>query len=264
MGKKLIISGRRFYMGFILLLVGSVMILERAGLISWELYDFLLSWKMLLVAIGAFVFVSGNKGAGIIVMAVGAFFMLPDVFDDYEQIKKFFWPVMLLILGVVFMFSPKRKKYRPNANRKASYKANFDYNIDDVKYESEHSKSSNNLSIDYFDEFVIFGGREINMSTQNLEGGRSTAVFGGSEIDLRQCQISPQGCNIDVTTLFGGHVIKVPNNWTVLNKVTTIFGGYSDLRIKDPLYAPDPAKTIVITGVCIFGGTEVRNFDKEI
>lgn len=242
MDRKHNINGRRFFFGFILLLLGLVMILYRADVLSWEVYDFLLSWKMLMVAIGTLVFFSGNRGAGIIVVGIGAFFMIPDLFDEYIQIRRFFWPAILLVVGLTFMFS----------NRSRKMKENMQF----------HYGGSTQVSNDYFDEFVIFGGREINMSSPNLLGGRSTAIFGGAEVDLRQCQISTNGCTIELTTLFGGNVLKVPNDWTVLNKVTTIFGGYSDLRIKDPSYSPTPSKTIVITGVCIFGGTEVRNYSK--
>lgn len=236
-------NGRRFFFGFILLLIGLVMILERAGVLSWEVYDFLLSWKMLLVAIGGLVFFSGNRGAGIVVMGIGAFFMIPDIFEDYIEIKRFFWPAILLLAGISFMFSNRKP-------RQWKEKVSFSHD------------GSTNISEDFFDEFVIFGGREFNMSSPNLRGGKSTAIFGGTEIDVRSCHISPEGCTIEVTTLFGANTIKVPNDWTVLNKVTTIFGGYSDLRIKDPSYMPTPSKTIVITGVCIFGATEIKNYSK--
>jgi predicted membrane protein len=245
MDKRQKLIGRRFFFGFILLAVGVVMILERGGLLRWEIYDLLLSWKMLLVAIGAYIFISGSRGAGIVVMAFGTFFMLPDLFPNYHDIKRFFWPVILLILGLLFMLSPRKGRHRFD-------KGQF------IDQDFKKHEASN----DFFDELVIFGGREILIYTQNLLGGKSTAIFGGNEIDLRQCEISPSGCNIEVTTLFGANILKVPNDWTVINKVTTIFGGYSDLRIKDSGYAPNPAKTIVITGVCIFGGTEVRNFSK--
>jgi predicted membrane protein len=241
MDKKRDVNGRRFFFGVLLLLIGGVMILERSGLLSWEIYDFLLSWKMFLVAIGAFVFYSGNRGAGIVVMGVGAFFMIPDVFDDYEKIKRFFWPAILLLVGLSFMFGSKHRKFGKNKS---------------------FNSYTTGVSADYFDELVVFGSRDVNMSSSNLLGGRSTTIFGGAEVDLRQCHISTQGCSIELTTLFGGNVLKVPNDWTVLNRVTTIFGGYSDLRIKDPMYAPNPSKTIVLTGVCIFGGTEVRNYEK--
>lgn len=249
MEKKHIVSGRRFFFGFLLLLIGLVMILERSGIISWEIYDFLFSWKMLLVAIGAFVFFSGNRAAGIIVMGIGTFFMLPDIFDDYIEIKRFFWPSILLLIGLAIMFGDQQRK---------RLKKNFQFSEGSTGY----TNGSSRVSSDFFDELIIFGGREINMVTPNLMGGHSTAIFGGIEIDLRQCQISQQGCAIELTTIFGGNVVKVPNDWTILNKVTTIFGGYSDLRIKDPSYTPNPSKTIVLTGVCIFGGTEIRNYDK--
>lgn len=244
MDKRQVFHGRRYIFGFILILIGLVMILERAGILSWEVYDFILSWKMLLVAIGAFVFFSGNRGAGIIVMGVGAFFMLPDIFEDYGTIRRFFWPALLLLAGLVFIFGRKPsginagKKWEPNTEAKME------------------------VNNDFFDEVVIFGGKEISMLTDNFLGGRTTSIFGGIEIDLRKCQIAPDGCTIEVTTLFGGNTLKLPNDWTVLNRVTTIFGGFTDTRIKDPMYSPNPSKTIVITGVCIFGGTDIRNYNK--
>jgi predicted membrane protein len=244
MDKKHFLVGRRFFLGFILLLIALVMILERSGILSWEVYDFLISWKMLLVAIGAFVFINGNRGAGIIVMGIGAFFMIPDIFQDYDRIKRFFWPALLLLAGLAFMFGNRHRRL---------------HKINQMRFDGTKSQEVNN---DFYDELVIFGAKEINMSSQNLLGGRSTAIFGGIEVDLRQSTISPEGCSIEITTMFGGNTLKVPNDWTILNRVTTIFGGFSDLRIKDPSYQPNPSKTIVLTGVCIFGGTEVRNFNK--
>ncbi|MCF8358363.1 MAG: cell wall-active antibiotics response protein [Prolixibacteraceae bacterium] len=265
MDKKQFGSGRRFFIGFILLLIGLVMILYRAGILDWQIYDFLLSWKMLLVAIGAFVFFSGNRGAGIIVMGIGAFFMIPDIFEDYDQIRRFFWPAIILLVGLTVIFGkrPRKIPHPPHAhNRKTGEGGAYSGSSGDSGTTGFGSSSTNYVGNDYFDEFVIFGGREINMATKNLLGGRSTSIFGGTEIDLRQCEISPQGCTVEVTALFGANGIKVPNDWTVLNKITTIFGGYSDVRIKDPSYSPNPSKTIVLTGVCIFGGTEVKNFNK--
>jgi len=244
MNKNQFHFGRRFFFGFILLMLGLVMILERSGVLSYEIYDFLISWKMLLVAIGVFVFINGNRGAGIIVAGIGAFAMIPDIFRDYEQIRRLFWPALLLLAGLAFMFGNRSRK------------------LHKIHQMNVNNQTNQQVSNDFFDEMVLFGGREINMSTKNLLGGRSTAVFGGIEVDLRQCEISSEGCTIELTTLFGGNTLKVPNDWTLLNKVTTIFGGYSDVRIKDPSYQPNPAKTIVLTGVCIFGGTEVRNYSK--
>jgi predicted membrane protein len=219
------------------------------GVFDGELYDLydevLLSWRMLLFGLGVFIFIGGNRSLGLIVSGLGVLAFLN---VRYSDLGEFIWPGFLLFAGLVLMFG-SRGKWRAKPK--------------DIHFkESNYGPTQTEVSNDYFDEFVIFGGREINMSTQNLLGGRSSAIFGGAEVDLRQCQISPEGCTIDLTSIFGGNVLKVPNDWTVLNRVTTIFGGYSDLRIKDASYAPTPSKTIVVTGVCIFGGTEVRNFSK--
>jgi predicted membrane protein len=154
MDKKYFFSGRRFFFGFILLIIGLVMILERSGILSWEVYDFLLSWKMLLIAIGAFVFLNGNRGAGIIVMGVGAFFMIPDIFEDYERIKRFFWPALLLLAGISFMFGTRRRRF---------------HKMQQMKFDGTTNQEVNN---DFFDELVVFGAKEINMSSKNLLGGR--------------------------------------------------------------------------------------------
>ena len=231
--------GRRFVFGLIILLVGLVMILHKADLINYELYDILMSWEMLLIGIGALVFFGGSHGAGIIVMSLGVFFMIPDVFREYDEVRKYFWPVILVMLGLVFMIRPKpgfmKKEFRPE---------NKEY-------------GSNN-----FDEFDLVGAKEVHLKTDDFIGGRATAVFGANEIDLRSCEISPEGATIEVSTVFGAGVMLVPNDWTVINRVTAVFGGYSDVRIKDPNYAPNPSKTIVVKGVCIFGGIEIRNFHK--
>lgn len=230
-------NGGRFIFGLILLLIGLVMILRHAGVIGYDLYDFLISFKMLLVVLGVFVFFTGNKGIGIVLMSVGGLLIFPEIFYDY---RKYFWPGVLVILGGSFILG---SRYRGNKHHFSG-------------------KSETMTGSDYFDEFVIFGGREVSIASANLKGGKSTVIFGGAEIDLRQSQLATSGVKIEVSTIFGGNTIKVPNDWTVINKVTTIFGGYSDSRLKDPTYAPNPNRTIVITGACIFGGTEIRNYDK--
>ena len=46
--------------------------------------------------------------------------------------------------------------------------------------------------MDVFDDFVIFGGREIFVNSQGLIGGKTTSIFGGTEYDMRRSVLSPQ------------------------------------------------------------------------
>lgn len=285
MDRKRRAIGHRFFLGIILLLVGLIMILYKSNIIGWEVYDFLLSWKMLLVAFGVFVFIEGSYSIGVIIMALGAFFLLPDIFPYYiDNIRRFFWPVVILVVGIIIMIVPGKHKYGNNhignngnnpsdggstpppytpndggfngegkTNSESDFKTSDDVN-------SYKQQNTTRPTTDFYDESVVFGGRDLILTGKNFKGGRSAVLFGGLNVDARQCQMSPEGCSIELTTLFGGTEYKVPNDWTVINKVTTIFGGYSDVRIKDPMYQPNPSKTVIITGVCIFGGTEVRNY----
>lgn len=223
------------------------MILDRLGILNWEVYSFLLSWKTLIIGVGAFVFASKNRESGLIIIALGLFLMLPDIFEDYEVIRKFFWPVIIFVIGFLLVVEPYRNKKRLQKNLQSD----------------EAASSGDPFSMSYFDEFVVFGGRDVYITSKDFKGGRSVAIFGGSEVDLLSAMPSVNGAEINITALFGGQVIYVPSDWTVVNQVTAIFGGANDIRKKDTSYNPSPNKVVRLTGVCMFGGVEIRLQRKE-
>ena len=55
-----------------------------------------------------------------------------------------------------------------------------------------------------------------------------TAVFGGANIDLTDATISAEGALIEITTIFGGVELRVPDNVVVEIKGVPIFGGWED------------------------------------
>lgn len=115
--------------------------------------------------------------------------------------------------------------------------------------------------MDYFDDFVIFGGREVFISSQNFYGGKTTSIFGGTEYDFRQAQLSSNGAVVDCVSIFGGCGFKVPPDWTIKNEVTAIFGAFADKRGTTLNHiVSDPSKTLVIKGFTAFGGIEVKHF----
>ena len=115
--------------------------------------------------------------------------------------------------------------------------------------------------MDFFDDFVVFGGREVFINSQNFYGGKITTIFGGAEYDLRNALLSNNGAVIDSVAVFGGCGFKVPPDWTVKNEVTAVFGGFSDKRGASPHQViSDPSKTLVIKGFTAFGGIEIKHF----
>src|SRR5690554_5954250 len=117
----------------------------------------------------------------------------------------------------------------------------------------------NRMGTEFFDDFVIFGGKEILINSDKFLGGKITSIFGGAEYDLRQSKLSENGAVVECVCVFGGSGFKVPPDWTVKNEITTIFGAYTDKRgmsVHEMNYSP--SKMLVLKGFCAFGGVEVK------
>lgn len=231
------ISNRRAILGIFLIAVGSLWILERLDLIPSAWNDVLISWQMLLIGIGIFSIIGGNKTTGTVLIVIGGFFLLSEVAHIPYELRRIGWPIIIVTVGVVMLVTQTGR----------------------FRKESPTIEPGKQQGMDFFDDFVIFGGREVYVDSQNFYGGRSSSVFGGTEYDLRQTNLSANGAVIDCLTLFGGCGFKVPPDWTVKNEVTAIFGAFTDKRGSSLNHiVPDPAKTLVIKGFAAFGGVEVK------
>ena len=122
------------------------------------------------------------------------------------------------------------------------------------------SKDNDPLSRkDIIEEVCVFSGGGRSITSDNFKGGEITCIFGGSEINFRHASLSPGENIIDVTCIFGGVTLYVPEDWTVVSEVTSVFGGFGDKRAESKLsFATNPEKMLYIRGVVIFGGGEIK------
>lgn len=243
-------SNKRFYIGIILIAVGCIMILEKLDLIPESVSDLLISWQMLLVGIGAVSLIGGNRTGGVILIAIGGFFMVPELIDVPYEIRKIYWPLILVAIGAAMLLRQRGGIHNPLSGGKSDINPPLEYEL--IPNDNTHNT---------FDDFVIFGGREVFINSQAFAGGKATSIFGGMEFDLRKATMVPGGAVIDCVSVFGGCGFKIPMDWNVRNEVTTLFGAFTDKRgdtFNERYY--DPSKTVVIKGVSIFGGIEVKHF----
>ncbi|MBC8004098.1 MAG: hypothetical protein H7X84_01380 [Verrucomicrobia bacterium] len=252
-------SDKRFYFGVILICMGVLLILEKLDLIPDSLVDIIISFPMLLIVIGSLSYIGGNQRAGVLLMMAGGIFLLPRLLDDDAErlMRNLTIPLILVAVGIAILFRQRghTAPVLPATDPMPSGPANPN-GLND-----SHALGSSSHSTGNFDDFVIFGGREVFISSQNFTGGKATSIFGGMEFDLRKAIISPNGAVIDCVSVFGGCGFKIPMDWNVRNEVTTLFGAFTDKRgetFNERYY--DPSKTIVIKGVSIFGGVEVKHF----
>jgi predicted membrane protein len=227
-------GNRRILFGIILIAIGGIWILEQLNIIPSMMRDVLISWQMLLIVIGIFSLFSGNETSGYILILIGGFFLVPHIIEVPWELRRLAWPILLVGLGVLLLV---RHRHKP------------------VEILDKDAKE-----IDYFDDFVVFGGREIVVNSQNLIGGKCTSIFGGSEYDMRVARLSPNGAVIDCVSVFGGSGFKIPPDWAVKNEVSTIFGAFTDKRGNVIPDNQNLSKTLIIRGFTAFGGVEIKNF----
>jgi predicted membrane protein len=219
--------------GLLVLALGALWLMRNFGIIGEPTWDYIFSWQMLLIAIGVVnVAGEGHKGFGWILIAVGGFFLLNDIFDWPVTFRNVFWPALLIVIGLALIFGGQCK-----FRRRLQYK----------KTEGD----------DVLEDVSVFGGGDRTVNSTNFKGGEVISIFGGSKIDLTQATISPEGAEIEIVALFGGSTLLVPSDWTVKMEVFNIFGGFSDKRMKAQA---DTSKMLTVKGVAIFGGGELKSF----
>ena len=155
--EKHITPNKRIYFGIFLIALGAFWIMERLDLIPDFLDDVLISWQMLLIGIGIFSIIGGNRTTGTILIVIGGFFLVPEIAYIPYELKRIGWPMLVIGIGVVLLITHGRKKT-----------------------EAPPIIESGKIGMDYFDDFVIFGGREVFVDSQNFYGGKTTSIFGGA------------------------------------------------------------------------------------
>ena len=234
----------RLIAGLILIVLGGLFLLDNYGIIYFSLPDFIFQWEYILIVIGSIILAtSHNKTAGIILIGIGLFSLFPE-----------FWPLVLVGLGIYIIL----KRSKPKSDFiNSGVSGSFDK--DSTENSDPNSSSNSNKTLhDSIDDVSIFGGGTKNFSSRNFTGGKLTAIFGGSDIHLENCALAHGKNELDLFVMFGGYTIYVPQDWNVIIDLVPIFGGFSDKRIKDPNRVYEDEKVLIIKGMVLFGGGEIK------
>jgi Cell wall-active antibiotics response 4TMS YvqF/Domain of unknown function (DUF5668) len=209
--------------GGALILVGVLLLLDQLNIIS---FDF---WALIFGAAGLIKFVQsrdlGGRLWGFLLMFVGVGFELDHLGKLSVHIDKT-WPVFVIAAGLIMIF---RTYQRPT--------------------------ESGGILSPHINVFSILGGGEYRIRAKNFRGGDLVAFMGGFDVNLRDADIEGSEATITVNCLMGGGVIRVPETWAVSMRVAAFMGGHS-LKAREGL---EVQKTLIVKGIAIMGGVEVRN-----
>ena len=228
-------SGSRVTLGTILIIIGGLYFLQSFNFFSFNVPHIIFSFPFIVFIIGLLILLnSRNKLFGALLAIIGILTLMPKIFPSFYVSDNILWPIILIALGILIIF-----------RRRPAY---YHYN----------KASGNVVDKDYIDEVAIFGGAHRIFNTDNFKGGNITAIFGGSELDFSQCKLAEGDVIIDIVMIFGGATFVVPRDWNVIINVTPIFGGFSNKSFKNPGVPIDTSRTLIIRGVTIFGGGEIK------
>jgi predicted membrane protein len=245
----------RIIAGLILVGVGAALLLRNTG---FPMPYWLFSWPVILILIGIYSGVKHNfkNNSWIVMIAVGGFFLIDRIIPGLS-LAPYFWPVLIIALGVIFIIKPKREKWIDISENEKKSTADSITPIDWTERKEKDGFATD--SSDYLKVDSIFSGVQRNVVSKNFKGGKISCVFGGADIDLTQADINGK-VEIKFEVVFGGAKIIVPPHWTVFNQIEGVFHGVDDKRKFNATTGIDPEKTLVLKGSVVFGGVEIKSY----
>ena len=232
-------TGKWIFAALIFIFAGFLFLGKNLGVIEPDVSRIIISWQMLLVAIGLLHWFWRNFIAGLLFIGVGGFFIVPLITADSGWVNTW-WPTLIIFGGFLLLL-----KAIPFFNKKSSC-------------QNMRSESLYNSEDGFVVSNNVFGGAHQIVLDPVFKGAKIKNVFGGTILDLRKTTLEAEETYIDVEFVFGGGEILVPSKWVVINELKATFGGTEDKRDveKEQL---DYAHRLVLRGKLTFGGVEIKN-----
>lgn len=104
------------------------------------------------------------------------------------------------------------------------------------------------------DYIAVFSGSDQRNCSGNLRGGSATAVFGGIDADLSGATVLSD-IKFDVTAIFGGVDLVVPENVRVEVKGLPLLGGCDNMV---PAVNDDSLPIVTVNYFAFCGGVDIR------
>lgn len=222
----------RILWGVVLVAIGILFGLKAMNIIDFNI--FFDGWWTLIIIIPSLIsLITGkDKTGSIIGLVVGVvLFLASRDIITFATLWKLLIPVVIIIIGLGLIF-------KDSFNKKAK----------------EAIKKLNARGLPMKQAAAIFSGQKIAFSGPDFYGAELNAVFGGLTCSLTDADIT-EDTVINVSCIFGGIDIFLPDNVNVEICTTPIFGGVSN-KTGRPFVAGAP--TVFISGVAVFGGVDIK------
>jgi predicted membrane protein len=247
----------RIVWGGILILLGIIYALDSFNVLSAG--DILEFWPLILIGIGATKIsqarFSSQRTAGFILVAIGGVFLLRSFHLVWFRGRDL-WPAVFLLVGGFLVWQALARRRAPGGGD--GEKSPGERVLESAREGLAGSRDGQREVGSVLNEFAFMGGGDRVVRAQDFRGGEITAIMGGFGIDLRGAAIAGDSATINIFTLWGGVDLKVPEDWNVTVAGAPILGVFTN-SARAFRQGDAAAKTLVVKGVAIMGGVEVKN-----
>jgi len=255
--------------GLILLVIGGILLFKQLDI--FIIPGWIWSWPTWVIVAGLYIGAKHNyrKPIWFILVFVGVAGMLNEIIPG-AQVWNFMWPVIIISIGLWIIL--RRNHSNPERKWEKEWERKWDWRYNTPAPTPEQPTAEGDATNvppvnpnprpitgdDFLDAVSIFGGVKKTILSKAFRGGDIVNIFGGAEIDLTQADIDGKVI-LDITQVFGGTKIIVPPHWQVVSNLSAVFAGVDDKRLRK-VGAGDNNKILVLEGVSIFAGVEIRTF----
>lgn len=232
----------RIVFGLIVILLGALLLADNMGVLPHDVKEMILTWQMLLIAIGIINMANREFFSGFVLVFIGAFFLASQRVNWGFDFASLFWPVLLIVFGLMILIKLGFNRPRCSKTERCGGISSHD---------------------DVLEDSAIFGGIKKNIGSQQFKGGHILGIFGGLELDFTQAQLAPGSNVLEMIFVFGGCTLVFPPDWKVRNEVTTVLGGVEDKRRFVLNNTQTGEETVLILkGVAVLGGCEIKSYPR--
>jgi hypothetical protein len=237
----------KFVTALTLVIAGIVILGHNLGTVSDYIFRIIISWQMLLIVLGITSLLKRNLLPGCILAGVGLYFLLPRIIGEGSSCLTNYWPVFLILLGLIILFHQHQNPWH--------------------RWRHRHRHSVHNLNggprkteqiVDGFVNVdVAFGSSRHIVLDPVFRGADLNCSFGSIVLDLRRTSLEAPETYIDANCSFGGMELFVSPHWYLFSEMDNTFGSCEDKR-----YAAieiDADHKLIIRGGIYFGGLEIKN-----